>query len=187
MNNKRLLVAAIGLVGIGIIGAAIYWANQPAEVRLSKNNTNVDVKGEAISLEPFTADSFSTRIIDTLKLKTSTENATAAITGQYLFTDKSSSSGDQLAITIGSATTRDVSGISLAKFRMIHPDDYDQVSAPSLYPAGAVVFVKRQGYEKSVFWIEGNRYASVVVSGGTEHAAQLDTILQTTLQNWQWR
>lgn len=186
MKKRLFIIVGIVVVAAFVVGGVVKWANGPAVATLS-TKPNGDVKGESVGLQTFDAEYYDTKIPDIFKLKTRTESAESPVAGQYLFVGKDKYSSDQLAITIGSSKTSALDQVSLVKFRLAYPDEYQQTVPEAGFPEGSIVFVKRNGYEKSVFWIEEGRYAGVVASGSLDRKPQLDNSVQSAIINWQWK
>lgn len=185
---RRLFVLGVLLFSAASLGTFFVWQHQPSRgVIASVQPRGTDVKSATDTLNDYSAGFFTTKIVSNLHLKNRNEVQTASILGQYLFTDKNPYNTDQLAITIGTSKSNAVSEVSPVQFRKSRPDEYREAPVDAGFPESSIVYVKEDGYEKAVFWTNNGRYAGVVISGGADKRAELDTALKVAVMNWQWK
>ncbi len=184
---RRAAVLFVGILGLSSFGVFFVWSNQPSKgTSVNANQDGVEVRGVSTTLENFEANSFFTKVPSNLKMKTKSEIPGQAILGQYLLVDKDPYVSDQLAITVGNAKNPSVSEVSPVQFRNTLPHEYEVVPTDGTFPKGSIVFVKKAGYEKSVFWVEDGRYIGIVASGSSNRAAELEQALHSAITNWSW-
>ncbi len=184
---KRVILGIFVLISLAL-GGFVKWSSQPATGTgrvIVKDEA--DVKGTSVLLEDLSTRFFQTKTTSNLKFKTKSEAERAPIIGQYLLIDEDRYKNDQLAITIGTVKNQTVLDISPVQFRKTLPQEYVEVGVDQGYPGGSVVFTKMSGYEKSVFWVSGDKYVAIVVSGGTDRAVELNQSLQSAVQNFVWK
>lgn len=185
--RRRWLLLAVVVVFVGGLAGLYAWMQSPVTnhgVSVVPEPSNV--LGSQIQLVPFDTDYFSTSIPSFLQRKTATESDSAPVSGQYLFKHVQINIGDQLGITTGLLNGSSLPEVSGVKVRQSEPERYEQVARTNM-PDGAIVFERKDQYETAIFWQENGRYASVVVSGGGERRAQLEEIVSSVINNWQWR
>lgn len=171
------------MVGAGSYG--FYWANKPV-VSKGINSTDSDVKGAQTQLVDMQNDLFKTKMSSDFMLKTQNTLNNEATSRQFVFTNKDVYFNGQIAITVGTDKTHDLSDVSGVKLRQINPDEYTQLPPSKSLNVENSAFSKISTYEKSVFWIDNGRQISVVASGGFENQSVLDENMDTILKNWQW-
>jgi hypothetical protein len=189
MKRKRLMVsvALLGGVGLGLLGLN-RWMNSPAATTTATlaSSQAQGVLGSSAELQPFETAYFTTEIPASLRSKTSTENSRGAIMGSYLWGAIKPTLDDQVGVTIGKLGSSTLGELSAVKLRQNNTALY--VAAPlEGAPAGALVYRRTDTYETAVFWQQNDRYASVVVSGQQQRAAELDQTVHAILGNWSWR
>lgn len=184
--GKVVVFSVVSLILVGSFGF-IQWMRQPAHGSITKEDHATEVMGLSKEQEEFSTRLFTTRIDSSLKVKNKNEVPSSAILGQYLLTNKDAYESDQLAITVGVAKENDVLEISPVQFRRTQPNEYSEDPGSSDYPPGSIVFTKKTGYERSVFWTSDGKYVGVVVSGGIQKKADLEESLRILLANWQWK
>lgn len=185
--KRRLLIGA-GTIGACVVAlVAVYsWTQSPVTnggVRVTAEQK--DVLSSQMQLVPFDTPYFSTSVPSYMQRKSTTENASAPVSGMYLFTHKQLTLNDQLAITTGTLSGP-LSELSTLRVRLSDPDHYRETNRNDT-PDGARVFERLDGYEVAVFWPYNGRYASVVVGGSADRRADLESALTGVLANWQWR
>jgi hypothetical protein len=181
--KKVVALFIIVLAVTGIYG--FYWANKPA-VSKSINNLDTDVKGAQTQVVDVQTDLFKTKISSDFVLKTQNTLDNEATSRQFVFAHKNVYFNGQIAITIGTDKTHDLSDISGVKLRQINTEEYNQLPSSKSLNIENIVFSKKSTYEKSVFWLDNGNKVSLVASGGFENQSTLDENLDTILRNWQW-
>jgi hypothetical protein len=186
MARKRLkVIAGAMLVIVGLAVGVGIWGNSPARTSSSISTAETTVLGSETGTTKLSTSYMDIVVPDNLRLKTSTENQFGSIVGQYLISGKSFRDSDQVGITVGKLDNAQIDQISPVQFRSRDPVTY-QPSSLANTPAGALVFVAPNGYEKSVFWTHGDLYAAVVVSGSPGQVTSLDEVLSVIINSWQW-
>jgi len=184
---KRFIFLGIGVVMVGVSVWAYIWWHSPAETKkFTTKPTTEKVLGSEQTLNDWNTSYFSTRYPSDLRIITSNEVAHGITSGQYLLGSISLDRTDQLAVTVGSLGGLSFDELPAIKFRKQNPSTYQTLN-PSFAPEGAAAFVSPDGYEKSIFWSMGGRYAAVVVSGSSARQESLQQQLEAVVKNWQWK
>lgn len=182
---RKLIVIIVLFLAVSLFGLFYMWSNQPAKgTRPGAEDVGADVQGASTTYETFTSRLFTTKVSSNVKLKSKTELQNTPILGQYLFVDNNPYVSDQLAITVGRADSRDVSEVSPVQFRKTLPQEYEVIDVPTDYPEGSVMFIKKTGYERSIFWVDGDVYVGIVASGSVSRVTQLDQTLHAAVIHW---
>jgi hypothetical protein len=184
---KRLVFIACGaLLIIGTIWAYVWW-HSPAETKHFTASTETrDVLGSESTLATWNTQYFTTRYPNDLRVITSNEVAHGPILGQYLLGSTVMNRTDQLAVTVGTLEGSTFDELPAVKLRHQRTDVYQPVRL-SFVPLNGVAFRAVDGYELSIFWPQGTRYAAVVVSGSSAREAELEQALEAVVMDWQWR
>ena len=170
------------LAGVGYI---YYWASSPATSKIITTSTASSVqtlKDQKVSLA-----NFSTVADGDMRIQQDKIGNGSPIFEQVVMLSNNVQAGDQVAITIGTLDSGGLVESSGIKLRTIQTDNYKPLRSFNSAPEGAIMFAKQNGYEKSVFWSNGNKYAAVVVSGNVARSNQLDALLAKVLKNWTWQ
>lgn len=183
---KRIVIAGlfVGVV-VGLCAWGIVWWNSPANTQHYTSKSDTSVLGNEVKLLSWRTRYFSTRYPSTLRTINSNEVARGNILGQYLLGSISLEQTDQLAVTIGKMGGLTLDEIPAVKLRAQQTDSY-YPSNLSYAPRGSVVYSSSNSYETAVFWqYDADKYAAIVVSGSSVRQAELETVLESILTNWQ--
>lgn len=185
MRRRWLIAGAAALVIVFFAGVYAWMQSPVTNKGQSVQGETQDVLGSHIELVPLNTAYFSTNIPQFLQQKTSVEDASAAVSGMYLFKHKQLDLSDQLGITTGALNGSSLSELSGVKVRQSEPERYHSTVVQGM-PEGAIAFERTDEYEVAVFWQHNNRYVSVAVSGSVSRKGQLDATMDAVLGNWQW-
>jgi hypothetical protein len=186
---KRKIILGGGLLGaIAVIlgGYGFYeWSQRPVVSTVNNQDLSGVLSANTV-LEPLETSLFTTKVPDYMHKKSSSESQKGPVIASYLLSNARQEFTDQTGITVGRLGSDALSEVSGVKLRLSQPEIYEQANL-GWVPEGAVVFSRKDEYEKSIFWKNNARYVSVVVSGLPARQAELDQQLSAIVQNWQWR
>ena len=188
-NNWFIVGGLVAIFGVGLV-AFLIWARQPGkQVTSSSDVQGASTKHESKNLS---GANFATRIPSDMIVKTNQTTAHADVLEQLFVTSSATSINnpvsDQIGITIGKVPMTGLVDISDIRLRLAHADVYSPINRDEL-PYEHYAYIKQDNseYQISVFWAEGQKYASVVVSGDATKQSRLDSIMHDILSNWQWQ
>lgn len=188
MRQKKVIVFGFAALLI-VYGVIVFknWANQPVSVS-GKKSVGSDVKGSSINLVDVESDYFVTKYIDSMRPLEKVVSPQKSILDQQRYSSKNTSEDVQLGITVGKVNSASsLSDNSFVKYRQTYPEIYELVKNEPFYPTGSVAYFKRDGTEKGVFWLFGDKFAAVVVSGNDYKNPNFNGSLQAAISNWRWK
>lgn len=181
--NKKvvIIIAVFVVVAIGIF--IIYkWANSSTkEVAITPNLESSQKTNPPISVDN---QWFKTEIPAGFKQDKYVENPVVGTFLQSLYSGSEYTKG-QIAISIRSLPSDGLAGVPDYANRLKATEQYKQVAFGG-WPVDALTFVKSEGYETTVFWVNKDIYAIISASGGMQTKTDTNTALASVLDQWRW-
>ena len=187
INKKKTLVVLVFVVLLGIVGIVFSkYASSPVVVTASKTTQVTDVKGVQTGFNLLSTSIFEVNVPNTFIQKTSSETPDKSILASYMLAENYKSGSGQIGITVGKTDSPSLEDIAFVKQRRLESTNYTQVSSDTITSLNALVFTRNDGTEAAVFIKNGNKYASIVVSGPSglteKHTAQVIELVKV----WRW-
>lgn len=183
-NNKKIFLLSLTVV-LGVLvlclGIIIYRPSQTVIEQPQKAQSNT---GQTVVVD---STYFRTILLPGYSIKKQ-QNLT---NGNDLYSAiilKDHPSTDQLAIFIGNLPTGGVTQIASYVFRAKTPERYEKTHLTDL-PENAEAFslISQDNYELTVFWPNGDKYASISATGTKASASLLNNLITNTINNWEWK
>lgn len=185
--KKILLIIAIVVPVAGGIWFYSWWSQPPSTNKVTvARRPQEDVLGSSTTIRTWSTLYFTSAYPSNFRIRNTNEVTQGNRLGQYMLSSTSIDKTDQLAVTVAIMPEDKLADLSDIKVRLLQPDMYI-VTQKAYAPSGALVISRVDGTETAVFMKQGNRYASVVVSGSSTRQQILEQGLQTVVANWLWQ
>lgn len=184
-----VLSAVAGLIMLGIF---IWWSNQPVLTTPQKLENNVRGSSTDIANEIYENENFKTKIPSDYKIKSDIKNTSSNVLSQTYLSNSygrfSTNQSGEIAITIGILPPEGLADLSSVKLRQSHAEQYIRNDELLEFKATKIIFIKSApNYEIAVYASSGNKYLSLAVSSGTSRSAEVKSLAQNILSNWEWK
>ena len=180
------IVGGLALVALLAVAALTTWADQSTKGTVS-NESHAVLGAEDSDRQDVSSDYFQTLLPSGYRVVAGYPRSSAVQVFQFVATKNDQKlQNAQLAITIAVLPTGGLSEASDYNFRERHPELYTAVS-PVSPPISAEFIQHNQTYERAVFMVHEQYYASVVATGNVADASQLSAAVTQTIQDWRWQ
>lgn len=187
--KKRVLIWLLIFALLFSLLASLYWVfgSGTSSAVITTDDTSVNqVKGETQQLSQVQTPYFATRIPTQYVQKRVSETPNAPILAQYLYAETKKLDSAQIGVTIGVLEQPDFESISLVRQRRNDPAAYSETQMGQVVGTDTLSFVSSDKSEVAVFFMAGDRYAAVVVSGSGDSLATYKEVARGMLASWQW-
>lgn len=191
VRNSWLLVGVLCAALAVCIIAFLLWARQPV-VEQAASSSVQGVSSNNREQKPLRGINFVTTVPADITIKSNQTTPHGDVVEQMFLSSTATSIehpiSDQLGITIGMIPSGGMKAISDIQLRLSNSGTYGRIQRDEI-TNDHMAFIKQddRDYEVSVFWNDGQRYASVVVSGTPARQSELEQMLHSILSSWQWQ
>lgn len=172
---SSILVVVVGVATWGLLN----WANSPVKRQIVVSNSDASSN---TTTQDVATEYFATKLPNNYRVQTDDNPTDKAMVQMTAFAKDGN--GAQVGITSALLPTSGLDGVADFLFRIRRTDLYEQVATVGF--TNGTTFRKKDGSELTTFITEGQRYASIAISGDTVDSDKVTALRTTVSTNWRW-